>query len=118
MHTFLQYFILVMVTLLWTLGIYFNVFNVLCFCSGYFILVLVTLLWILEIYFDVFIMSFAFVQDAGVHALSNVCHVDVERISKRKPGEVVCTQKPFFFLTLITHQALSASIGSINLFHF
>ncbi|XP_059653582.1 uncharacterized protein LOC132300496 isoform X2 [Cornus florida] len=26
--------------------------------------------------------------DAGVHALSNVCHVDVERISKRKPGEV------------------------------
>lgn len=30
------------------------------------------------------------VQDAGVHALSNVCHVDVERISKRKPGEVVC----------------------------
>lgn len=29
-------------------------------------------------------------KDAGVHALSNVCHVDVERISKRKPGEVVC----------------------------
>lgn len=28
-------------------------------------------------------------QDAGVHALSNVCHVDIERISKRKPGEVV-----------------------------
>ncbi|XP_044945729.1 tRNA pseudouridine synthase A isoform X4 [Hordeum vulgare subsp. vulgare] len=27
-------------------------------------------------------------EDAGVHALSNVCHVDVERISKRKPGEV------------------------------
>ncbi|KAH9330474.1 hypothetical protein KI387_002582, partial [Taxus chinensis] len=26
--------------------------------------------------------------DAGVHALANVCHVDVERISKRKPGEV------------------------------
>uniref|UniRef100_A0A803NCX3 tRNA pseudouridine synthase n=1 Tax=Chenopodium quinoa TaxID=63459 RepID=A0A803NCX3_CHEQI len=26
--------------------------------------------------------------DAGVHALSNVCHVDVERTSKRKPGEV------------------------------
>ena len=24
-----------------------------------------------------------------MHALSNVCHVDVERISKRKPGEVV-----------------------------
>lgn len=27
--------------------------------------------------------------DAGVHAASNVCHVDVERISKRKPGEVL-----------------------------
>uniref|UniRef100_A0A0E0MKI7 tRNA pseudouridine synthase n=1 Tax=Oryza punctata TaxID=4537 RepID=A0A0E0MKI7_ORYPU len=27
-------------------------------------------------------------EDTGVHALSNVCHVDVERISKRKPGEV------------------------------
>uniref|UniRef100_A0A0E0J7Q1 tRNA pseudouridine synthase n=1 Tax=Oryza nivara TaxID=4536 RepID=A0A0E0J7Q1_ORYNI len=26
--------------------------------------------------------------DTGVHALSNVCHVDVERISKRKPGEM------------------------------
>ncbi|GAB2213938.1 hypothetical protein Drorol1_Dr00018265 [Drosera rotundifolia] len=26
-------------------------------------------------------------SDAGVHALSNVCHVDVERTSKRKPGE-------------------------------
>ncbi|MFS7970168.1 putative tRNA pseudouridine(38-40) synthase [Helianthus anomalus] len=30
-------------------------------------------------------------QDAGVHALSNVCHVDVERISKRKPREVCRT---------------------------
>ena len=29
------------------------------------------------------------VQDAGVHALSNVCHVDIQRISKRRPGEVV-----------------------------
>ncbi|CAH2068706.1 unnamed protein product [Thlaspi arvense] len=28
--------------------------------------------------------------DAGVHALSNACHVDVERISKRRPGEVTC----------------------------
>ncbi|XP_068647623.1 uncharacterized protein [Aristolochia californica] len=27
--------------------------------------------------------------DAGVHALCNVCHVDMERISKRKPGEVL-----------------------------
>jgi tRNA U38,U39,U40 pseudouridine synthase TruA len=36
--------------------------------------------------------TFLLLQDAGVHALSNVCHVDVERISKRKPGEVVCHQ--------------------------
>ncbi|KAL8518106.1 hypothetical protein ACS0TY_009405 [Phlomoides rotata] len=28
-------------------------------------------------------------EDAGVHALSNACHVDVERISKRKVGEEV-----------------------------
>lgn len=34
-------------------------------------------------------------QDAGVHALSNVCHVDIERISKRKPGEVVGTSLMF-----------------------
>ncbi|KAF3788701.1 tRNA pseudouridine synthase [Nymphaea thermarum] len=27
-------------------------------------------------------------EDVGVHALSNTFHVDVERISKRKPGEV------------------------------
>lgn len=27
--------------------------------------------------------------DAGVHALSNVFHVDVERVSKRKPGELL-----------------------------
>uniref|UniRef100_K7LVD1 tRNA pseudouridine synthase n=1 Tax=Glycine max TaxID=3847 RepID=K7LVD1_SOYBN len=26
--------------------------------------------------------------DAGVHALSNVCHVDIQRISKRRPGEL------------------------------
>ncbi|ONM33782.1 tRNA pseudouridine synthase [Zea mays] len=56
--------------------------------------------------------------DAGVHALSNVCHVDVERISKRKPGEVVCTQNSFFFLTLITDQALSTSLDTLNLFLF
>jgi tRNA U38,U39,U40 pseudouridine synthase TruA len=28
-------------------------------------------------------------QDTGVHALANTCHVDVERRSKRRPGEVV-----------------------------
>ncbi|KAL0918939.1 hypothetical protein M5K25_010989 [Dendrobium thyrsiflorum] len=27
--------------------------------------------------------------DTGVHALSNVFHVDVERISKRRPNEAV-----------------------------
>lgn len=34
-------------------------------------------------------LTLVYLQDAGVHALSNVCHVDVERISKRKPGDVV-----------------------------
>jgi hypothetical protein len=108
------------VTLLWTLEIYFNVFNVLCFCSGsgYLILVLVNLLWTLEIYYNVYNVLCFFFQDAGVHALSNVCHVDVERISKRKPGEVVCTQNSFFFLTLITDQALSTSLDTLNLFLF
>lgn len=45
------------------------------------------------------------VQDAGVHALSNVCHVDVERISKRKPGEVVTciysSSVSMFFLCML-----------------
>ncbi|CAI9756979.1 unnamed protein product [Fraxinus pennsylvanica] len=35
-------------------------------------------------------------EDAGVHTLSNVCHVDVERISKRKPGEVVPVPDAFY----------------------
>ncbi|XP_031503669.1 uncharacterized protein LOC116266561 isoform X2 [Nymphaea colorata] len=33
-------------------------------------------------------ISFSSRTDVGVHALSNTFHVDVERISKRKPGEV------------------------------
>ncbi|GAU48859.1 hypothetical protein TSUD_288660 [Trifolium subterraneum] len=33
-------------------------------------------------------------EDAGVHALSNVCHVDIEQISKRKPGEVLQPHEP------------------------
>lgn len=37
-------------------------------------------------------MLFLLWQDAGVHALSNVFHVDVERISKRKPGELVSSE--------------------------
>ncbi|KAK4768585.1 hypothetical protein SAY87_003726 [Trapa incisa] len=32
--------------------------------------------------------------DAGVHALANVYHVYVERISKRKPGEVLSPHEP------------------------
>lgn len=46
-------------------------------------------------------MTYILVQDTGVHALSNVCHVDVERISKRKPGEMVCVHK-LSFLTGFT----------------
>ncbi|CAK9165408.1 unnamed protein product [Ilex paraguariensis] len=38
--------------------------------------------------------GFELALDAGVHALSNVCHVDVERISKRKIGEVSCSSLP------------------------
>lgn len=44
-------------------------------------------------------MIYFLIQDAGVHALSNVCHVDVERISKRKPGEVVCMHTLFSLIT-------------------
>ncbi|THG03318.1 hypothetical protein TEA_011329 [Camellia sinensis var. sinensis] len=47
-------------------------------------------------------------EDAGVHALSNVCHVDVERISKRRPGEVLIRKNNCFYgftvqLTVIFH---------------
>lgn len=34
-----------------------------------------------------------------MHALSNVCHVDVERISKKKPGEMV-SHALFMFLNI------------------
>ena len=48
-------------------------------------------------------------QDAGVHALSNVCHVDVERISKRKPGEVVLqVDLIFVYQFFLTFCAISA----------
>jgi len=58
-----------------------------------------------------------FFQDAGVHALSNVCHVDVERISKRKPGEVVCTQNLLLPLSLDIRRAhiLSAVMSDYDL---
>ncbi|XP_057813881.2 uncharacterized protein LOC131027806 isoform X1 [Cryptomeria japonica] len=41
--------------------------------------------------------------DAGVHALANVCHVDVERISKRKPGEVLPPHKPGVVKSAVNH---------------
>ncbi|WCJ18493.1 hypothetical protein M5689_000840 [Euphorbia peplus] len=41
--------------------------------------------------------------DAGVHALSNVCHVDVERISKRKPGEVLPPHEPSVVRKAVNH---------------
>ncbi|XP_021286415.1 uncharacterized protein LOC110418113 isoform X2 [Herrania umbratica] len=41
--------------------------------------------------------------DAGVHALSNVCHVDVERISKRKPGEVLPPHEPSVVRRAVNH---------------
>ncbi|XP_018718801.2 tRNA pseudouridine synthase A [Eucalyptus grandis] len=41
--------------------------------------------------------------DAGVHALSNVCHVDVERISKRKPGEVLAPHEPQVVKRAVNH---------------
>ncbi|PUZ63242.1 hypothetical protein GQ55_3G052700 [Panicum hallii var. hallii] len=41
--------------------------------------------------------------DAGVHALSNVCHVDVERISKRKPGEVLTPHEPGVVKRAVNH---------------
>ncbi|KMT07946.1 hypothetical protein BVRB_6g145110 [Beta vulgaris subsp. vulgaris] len=41
--------------------------------------------------------------DAGVHALSNVCHVDVERISKRKPGEVLQPHEPLVVRRAVNH---------------
>ncbi|XP_078434962.1 pseudouridine synthase family protein isoform X2 [Wolffia australiana] len=41
--------------------------------------------------------------DAGVHALSNVCHVDVERISKKKPGEVLPPHEPGVVKRAVNH---------------
>ncbi|KAL2342263.1 hypothetical protein Fmac_010203 [Flemingia macrophylla] len=41
--------------------------------------------------------------DAGVHALSNVCHVDIQRISKRKPGEVLPPHEPAVVGKAVNH---------------
>ncbi|KAI3990914.1 hypothetical protein MKX01_026098 [Papaver californicum] len=41
--------------------------------------------------------------DAGVHALSNVCHVDIERLSKRRPGEVLPPHEPEVVRNAVNH---------------
>lgn len=41
--------------------------------------------------------------DAGVHALRNVCHVDVERVSKRKPGEILSPHEPEVVKRAVNH---------------
>ncbi|KAL6515224.1 hypothetical protein OROHE_018856 [Orobanche hederae] len=41
--------------------------------------------------------------DAGVHAISNVCHVDIERTSKRKPGEVLPPHEPSVVKRAVNH---------------
>ncbi|XP_047321875.1 tRNA pseudouridine synthase A [Impatiens glandulifera] len=41
--------------------------------------------------------------DAGVHALSNVCHIDVERVSKRRPGEVLPPHEPDVVKRAVNH---------------
>ncbi|WOG88277.1 hypothetical protein DCAR_0207512 [Daucus carota subsp. sativus] len=41
--------------------------------------------------------------DAGVHALSNTFHVDVERISKRKPGELLPPHEPGVVIKAVNH---------------
>ncbi|KAL8136310.1 hypothetical protein V2J09_002311, partial [Rumex salicifolius] len=42
-------------------------------------------------------------NDAGVHGLSNVCHVDIERISKRKPGEALPPHEPSVVKRAVNH---------------
>ncbi|KAJ7280524.1 hypothetical protein O6H91_Y369900 [Diphasiastrum complanatum] len=41
--------------------------------------------------------------DTGVHALKNVCHVDVIRTSKRKPGEVLSPHDPEVVKRAVNH---------------
>lgn len=52
--------------------------------------------------------------DAGVHALTNVCHVDVERISKRKPGEVLPPHEPEVVKRAVNH-FLQKDAGDISI---
>eukprot|EP00250_Pteridium_aquilinum_P010792 c19628_g1_i3 orf=66-1112(+) len=42
-------------------------------------------------------------EDTGVHALRNVCHVDVERVSKRKPGEILPPHEPGVVKRAVNH---------------
>lgn len=42
-------------------------------------------------------------QDTGVHALANTCHVDIARRSKRKPGEVMPPHEPEVVQKAINH---------------
>ncbi|ERN20023.1 uncharacterized protein LOC18448433 isoform X1 [Amborella trichopoda] len=48
-------------------------------------------------------IAFSSRTDAGVHALSNVCHVDVERISKRKPNELLPPHEPGVVKRAVNH---------------
>ncbi|CAN6458415.1 unnamed protein product [Victoria cruziana] len=48
-------------------------------------------------------ISFSSRTDVGVHALSNTFHVDVERISKRKPGEVLPPHEPGIVRRAVNH---------------
>ncbi|MCO5591180.1 hypothetical protein L7F22_045161 [Adiantum nelumboides] len=41
--------------------------------------------------------------DTGVHALRNVCHVDVERVSKRRPGEILPPHEPAVVKRAVNH---------------
>ncbi|KAH7433966.1 hypothetical protein KP509_07G095000 [Ceratopteris richardii] len=41
--------------------------------------------------------------DAGVHALRNTCHVDVERVSKRKAGEILPPHEPGVVKRAVNH---------------
>ncbi|CAM8935185.1 unnamed protein product [Rhodiola kirilowii] len=41
--------------------------------------------------------------DSGVHALSNVFHVDIERVSKRRPGEVLPPYEPAVVRKAVNH---------------
>jgi tRNA pseudouridine38-40 synthase len=41
--------------------------------------------------------------DTGVHATANVCHVDVVRYSKRKPGEVMPPHEPETVKKAVNH---------------